>query len=96
MRYRHELTAVWRITESTSARWFSITLTAVLIFATILKSALLLRSYGFEQGDPLEYINIAHAIAYHTGEEWWTSGHSVPNSPGSSHLAGLDSARAHG
>jgi hypothetical protein len=39
--------------------------------AAVLKLILLFRALGFEQGDPLEYINIAHTIAHRTGEEWW-------------------------
>jgi hypothetical protein len=39
--------------------------------AAVLKLILLFRAVGFEQGDPLEYINIAHAIAHRSGEDWW-------------------------
>jgi len=29
------------------------------------------RAYGFEQGDPVEYVNIAYRIAFGVGIEWW-------------------------
>ncbi|MFN0071346.1 MAG: hypothetical protein ACKVVP_07635 [Chloroflexota bacterium] len=50
---------------------YPVSLALVLLGAATLKLVLLSRSLGFEQGDPLEYINIAHTIAYGTGEEWW-------------------------
>jgi hypothetical protein len=50
---------------------YALVLGSVLAFAALLKLILLLRAVGFEQGDPLEYINIAYTIAHATHEEWW-------------------------
>lgn len=44
---------------------------SVMTAALALKLTLVFRAIGFEQGDPLEYINIAHTLAFRTGEEWW-------------------------
>lgn len=66
-------TSTQTIAESASreAAWYRAGLAAALIVTASLKLWLWTRAYGFEQGDPLEYINMAHAIAYQTGEEWW-------------------------
>src|SRR6266511_1926994 len=39
--------------------------------AAALKLWFWLQAYGFEQGDPLEYLNLGHSIAFQTGERWW-------------------------
>jgi hypothetical protein len=36
-----------------------------------LRLALWWRAEGFEQGDPIEYVNIAYKIAFGIGIEWW-------------------------
>ena len=46
-------------------------LLALLTLATALRLALWDRAYGFEQGDPVEYVNIAYRIAFGIGIEWW-------------------------
>jgi hypothetical protein len=55
-------------------RWSQLFAPAIVLtiaVAAVLKLILLFRAVGFEQGDPLEYINIAHTITHRTGEEWW-------------------------
>ena len=39
--------------------------------ALALRLALWNRAVGFEQGDPLEYVNIAYKLAFGIGIEWW-------------------------
>jgi hypothetical protein len=39
--------------------------------ALALRLALWDRAVGFEQGDPLEYVNIAYKLAFGIGIEWW-------------------------
>ena len=46
-------------------------LLTLLTLAAILRLALWDRAYGFEQGDPVEYVNIAYRIAFGVGIEWW-------------------------
>jgi hypothetical protein len=50
---------------------YALIIASILACAALLKLILLLRAVGFEQGDPLEYINIAYTIAHRTHEEWW-------------------------
>jgi hypothetical protein len=44
---------------------------ALLIGALALRLVLWNRAVGFEQGDPLEYVNIAYKLAFGIGIEWW-------------------------
>jgi hypothetical protein len=44
---------------------------ALLAGALALRLALWNRAVGFEQGDPLEYVNIAYKLAFGIGIEWW-------------------------
>ena len=44
---------------------------ALLLGALVLRLALWARAYGFEQGDPVEYVNIAYKIAFGIGIPWW-------------------------
>ena len=39
--------------------------------ALALRLVLWNRAVGFEQGDPLEYVNIAYKLAFGIGIEWW-------------------------
>jgi hypothetical protein len=39
--------------------------------ALALRLAIWNRAIGFEQGDPLEYVNIAYKLAFGIGIEWW-------------------------
>ena len=43
------------------------------LMASVLALRLLLwwRAEGFEQGDPVEYVNIAYKLAFGIGIEWW-------------------------
>ncbi|MFN8632615.1 MAG: glycosyltransferase family 39 protein [Chloroflexota bacterium] len=43
----------------------------LLAFALGLRLVLWNRAVGFEQGDPLEYVNIAYKLAFGVGIEWW-------------------------
>ena len=49
------------------SRW----LLALLLGALALRLALWARAYGFEQGDPVEYVNIAYKIGFGIGIDWW-------------------------
>lgn len=52
--------------------WRSIVvLMALLAGALGLRLVLWNRAVGFEQGDPLEYVNIAYKLAFGIGIEWW-------------------------
>jgi hypothetical protein len=42
-----------------------------LVTALALRLVLWARAYGFEQGDPVEYVNIAYKIAFGIGIPWW-------------------------
>ncbi|MCC7367695.1 MAG: glycosyltransferase family 39 protein [Chloroflexi bacterium] len=54
------------------ARWWGVGgLLALLAGALGLRLWLLSRAVGFEQGDPLEYVNIAYKMAFGIGIEWW-------------------------
>jgi hypothetical protein len=44
---------------------------ALLVGALALRLLLWDRAVGFEQGDPLEYVNIAYKLAFGIGIEWW-------------------------
>ncbi|MFN8524411.1 MAG: glycosyltransferase family 39 protein [Chloroflexota bacterium] len=44
---------------------------AVLLLALAVRLPLWWRARGFEQGDPIEYVNIAYKIAFGIGIEWW-------------------------
>jgi hypothetical protein len=44
---------------------------ALLVGALGLRLLLWNRAVGFEQGDPLEYVNIAYKLAFGIGIEWW-------------------------
>ena len=43
----------------------------LLLGALALRLVLWDRAVGFEQGDPLEYVNIAYKLAFGIGIEWW-------------------------
>jgi 4-amino-4-deoxy-L-arabinose transferase-like glycosyltransferase len=43
----------------------------LLVGALALRLVLWNRAVGFEQGDPLEYVNIAYKLAFGIGIEWW-------------------------
>ena len=60
----------------TSPGWRSVgglSVAALLLLAgsLALRLALWWRAVGFEQGDPVEYVNIAYKIAFGIGIEWW-------------------------
>lgn len=55
--------------RATRGGWIAIIL--ILVGGSALKLWFWMQAYGFEQGDPLEYLNIAHSIAFQTGERWW-------------------------
>jgi len=44
---------------------------ALVLGALALRLVLLARADGFEQGDPVEYVNIAYKIAFGIGIPWW-------------------------
>ncbi|MCC6179895.1 MAG: glycosyltransferase family 39 protein [Chloroflexi bacterium] len=44
---------------------------ALLLGALALRLILWNRAVGFEQGDPIEYVNIAYRMAFGIGIEWW-------------------------
>src|SRR5690348_16062834 len=51
----------------------SLSVGALILSALVLALRLVLwwRAEGFEQGDPVEYVNIAYKIAFGIGIEWW-------------------------
>jgi hypothetical protein len=54
------------------ARWQRALPVAVLLLGALaLRLILWDRAVGFEQGDPLEYVNIAYKLAFGIGIEWW-------------------------
>src|SRR6266508_4063110 len=55
----------------TAGRGGWVATTLVIVGAAALKLWFWTQAYGFEQGDPLEYLNIGYAIAFQTGERWW-------------------------
>jgi len=57
-------------TARPSWRWIVPAL-ALLAGALGLRLVLWDRAVGFEQGDPLEYVNIAYKLAFGIGIEWW-------------------------
>jgi phosphatidylinositol glycan class B len=56
-------TSVWR----RPVFWFG----ALLALSLVLRLWLWWRAEGFEQGDPIEYVNIAYRIAFGIGIPWW-------------------------
>ena len=51
--------------------WALYGLSALLLGTLILRLTLWARAEGFEQGDPVEYVNIAYRIAFGIGIPWW-------------------------
>jgi hypothetical protein len=51
--------------------WRTLPVLALLAGALVLRLILWNRAIGFEQGDPLEYVNIAYKLAFGIGIEWW-------------------------
>ena len=52
-------------------RWWARPVTWLLLGALVLRLVLWARASGFEQGDPVEYVNIAYKIAFGVGIPWW-------------------------
>jgi len=63
-----------RVAPATGNAWLlgrALPVLALLTGALVLRLALWNRTVGFEQGDPLEYVNIAYKLAFGIGIEWW-------------------------
>ncbi len=52
-------------------RWWLRPVGWLLLGGLALRLVLWARAYGFEQGDPVEYVNIAYKIAFGIGIPWW-------------------------